>query len=177
VRKTAEVPPAPLPGRLLVATPRLTDPNFARTVVLLLAAGDGGALGIVVNRPGGLEVAEILPQWESLAAEPAAVFVGGPVAPDTAMCLGRFGESWRAISVDEDPATAGVESVRLFAAYAGWGQRQLEAEIEDGGWYVLPATADDVFTSDPETLWRRVLRRQPSRTAWASTAPDDPRQN
>ena len=167
----------PRAGRLLVATPGLTDPTFARTVVLLLAAEDAGALGIVLNRPGGLDVTEILPQWEPLAAEPRAVFVGGPVAPDTAMCLGRSGNSWRAISVEESPDTAGVECVRLFAAYAGWGRQQLEAEIEAGGWYVLPATAEDVFTGEPETLWRRVLRRQNGRAAWASTAPDDPRQN
>jgi putative transcriptional regulator len=105
------------------------------------------------------------------------VFVGGPVAPDTAMCLGRFDNAWRAISVDEDPDTAGVQSVRLFAAYAGWSRRQLEAEIEAGGWYVVEAKADDVFTADPDTLWRDVLRRQNGRAAWASTAPDDPKQN
>ncbi|MGH9115271.1 MAG: YqgE/AlgH family protein [Acidimicrobiales bacterium] len=65
-------------GRLLVANPRLPDPNFDRTVVLLLTYSDEGALGVVLNRPSEMSLAAPLPRWESLAAEPAVVSVGGP---------------------------------------------------------------------------------------------------
>src|SRR4051794_18149659 len=167
----------PAAGRLLVATPGLVDPNFSRTVVLLLAHSDEGALGVVLNRPGGLSVAEVLPPWAPLAALPDQVFVGGPVSPDTALCLGATSDGWRTVDVDEDPTTTDLTCIRLFAAYAGWSREQLDAEIDAGGWYVVNALPGDPFTSSPQDLWRRVLRRQGGRMALASTSPDDPTQN
>src|SRR5512138_2312280 len=79
----------PLTGRLLVATPGLRDPNFERTVVLLVAHEDGGALGVVLNRATEVPVAEVLGPWGALADEPAVVFEGGPVQPEAAICLAR----------------------------------------------------------------------------------------
>lgn len=76
-------------GRLLVANPLLPDPNFDRTVVLLLAHNAEGALGLVLNRPSQMGVAEPLPQWEHLAAEPAVLFLGGPVQHQAVICLAR----------------------------------------------------------------------------------------
>jgi putative transcriptional regulator len=166
-----------LAGRLLIATPGLVDPNFSRSVVLVLAWSTEGALGLVLNRPGGLRVDEVLPRWAHLAAEPGQVFIGGPVQPDTAVCLGATRDGWRTVDVDEDPETTEVRQIRLFAAYAGWSAAQLEAEIRAGGWYVADAHPDDPFTSSPGDLWRRVLRRQRGRVAFASTSPDDPSLN
>src|SRR5579875_792546 len=72
--------PGPLQGKILVASPSLIDPNFSRTVVFMLAHGDQGALGLVLNRPSLTGVASPLPQWEELASGPPLVFVGGPVS-------------------------------------------------------------------------------------------------
>jgi putative transcriptional regulator len=80
-----------LKGRLLVATPNLGDPNFERTVVLILEHGPEGALGVVLNRPSDLDLAEPLPEWARAAAHPPVVFIGGPVAPSAAVCLARLG--------------------------------------------------------------------------------------
>ena len=94
-------------GRLAVATPLLTDPNFDRTVVLLLQSDDeDGALGLVLNRPTGTEVGEVLEAWGDLAGPPPVVFTGGPVQPNAAICLGR--------------ARAGAPAV---AAYSLLGER------------------------------------------------------
>jgi putative transcriptional regulator len=82
--------PGELKGRLLVATPNLGDPNFERTVVLVLEHGDDGALGVVLNRPSDLDLAEPLPEWAGAAAHPPVVFIGGPVAPSAAVCLARL---------------------------------------------------------------------------------------
>ena len=68
----------PLQGKLLVAGHSLLDPNFARTVVLVLAHGEQGSVGLVLNRPTMTLVGSPLPEWEELASEPAVVFVGGP---------------------------------------------------------------------------------------------------
>lgn len=79
-------------GRLLVATPTLLDPHFARTVVLLLQHDDtDGALGVVLSRPSETGLDEVLPAWADVAAAPAVVFGGGPVQPHAAVCLGRLG--------------------------------------------------------------------------------------
>jgi putative transcriptional regulator len=168
------MPMGRLAGKLLLATPGLADPNFARSVILLLAHSDDGALGVVLNHPGGLRVDEILPHWSHLAAAPDQVFIGGPVQPDTALCLGATADGWRTVDVDENPDATDVTRIRLFAAYAGWSAEQLDAEIEAGGWYVVDPQPGDPFTSSPADLWRRVLRRQGGRIALASTSPDDP---
>src|SRR3954464_13149897 len=80
---------ASLVGRLVVAAPVMVDPNFDHTVVLVLEHGREGALGVVLNRPTETDVFEALPRWESLAAEPTVIFVGGPVSPSAAICLAR----------------------------------------------------------------------------------------
>ena len=76
-----------LDGQLLVATPRLLDPNFSRTVILVLNHDDDGALGVVINRPSHLAVAEVLPDWSDVVALPPMVFGGGPVSPDSALAV------------------------------------------------------------------------------------------
>jgi len=162
-------------GKLLVAMPGLEDPNFFRTVVLVLDHTDDGAVGVVLNRPSAASLAEPLPAWAELAAEPAVVFVGGPVQPEAAIGLARqtgesgapdgfsalFGELG---TVDlERPPTAvapTVDRVRVFAGYSGWGPGQLEEELAADGWFVVDADATDVWSSSPREMWRTVLRRQ-----------------
>src|SRR3989442_5701458 len=78
-------------GRLLVATPPLVDPNFDRTVILLLEHGDEGALGIVLNRPSDTVLATVLPEWCDHASAPGVVFSGGPVAPEAVIAFARVG--------------------------------------------------------------------------------------
>lgn len=189
-------------GRLLVANPLLPDPNFDRTVVLLLATHEDGALGLVLNRPSRMDVSEPLPQWEHLAAEPAVLFLGGPVQHQAVICLARNvsstglavaadqqseaddAEDWKevapgvgTIDLDQDPdeVEGRVRQVRMFAGYAGWGAGQLESEIEAGAWWVVDAEPEDAFTLDPGQLWKQVLRRQPFPLAFVSYYPDDPR--
>jgi putative transcriptional regulator len=182
----------PRVGRLLVASPRLADPNFARTVVMILARHPAeGTLGVVLNRPSTTAVDELLPSWGPLAAEPAMVFVGGPVGAQGAIGLARGGsdtpaEGWAPVAgrlgtVDlarhpVDLPTP-VEAVRVFSGHAGWGQGQLEAEIDEGAWVVLDAGPDDVACATPDRLWRAVLRRQGGKLAWLANVPLDPRTN
>jgi len=182
-------------GRLLVATPLLTDPHFHRAVVLVLShEPDEGALGLVLDRPSGTGVAEVLPGWEGLAASPPVVFEGGPVARTSAVCLGaaRPGAPATAAFADlaadpllgtvdldarpEDVADA-LREVRVFAGYAGWSPGQAEAEVDEGAWWVLDALPGDPFSPAPGLLWKQVLRRQGLPLALASTAPDDPSLN
>jgi len=175
----------PISGRLLVASPMLLDPNFARTVVLMLAHGDEGALGLVLNRPSEVDVGQVLPDaWRDVSPEPHVLFVGGPVGSDSVIGLARVrGEGDGFVSmagavgtVDLEKAPdaigEGVEIARVFAGHAGWGPGQLEGELEVPGWIVVDAEPGDAFTTDPDDLWRAVLRRQPGRLAWLANFPD-----
>lgn len=179
-----------LKGRLLVALPVLVDPNFDRTVVLVLEHGDEGALGVVLNRPGDLRLDEPLPSWADVAAPPAVVFVGGPVGAGAAIGLGlvpgapserdgfvQVAGDLGTVDLGSAPLDVGVAEVRVFAGYSGWGPGQLEDEILAGAWLVVDAGPDDALSPDPSTLWRRVLRRQPGRTAWLANLPTDPSVN
>lgn len=179
-------------GMLLVATPALVDPNFADTVVLLLDVDDHGALGVVLNRPSVVRVAEVLADWGEVVAEPEVLFRGGPVSAEGALAVATLRAEddvpvgFRAVEgrlglVDLDTPVelleGSLEGVRIFAGYAGWGAEQLVGEIEEGSWYVVPSQLRDVFRGDPTDLWRDVLRRQPGELAWNSTRPFDPELN
>ena len=183
-------------GRLLVATPLLTEDTFRRTVVQLLQHdAEDGALGVVVNRPSHTPLSEVLPGWALLAPEPVTVFVGGPVQQSAAICLGRIngavsptedeepsyvvvpGAPWLGtIDLDVEAADP-VEEVRVFAGYAGWSPGQLEEEVEEGAWWVCDSLPRDCFTESPKQLWRDVLRRQGMPLALAASYPEDPALN
>lgn len=180
-----------LTGKLLVATPALEDPNFDRAVLLVLDHDEDGALGVILNRASQVRVDAALEQWVELAAEPAVVFGGGPVEPTAVVALGRSTDGFapdgsttvlervRLVDLDADPvlAAADIEHVRVFAGYAGWAPGQLEDEILQGAWFPIDARASDVFTREPDQLWREVLRRQPDDLKLLSTFPEDPSLN
>lgn len=182
----------PATGRLLVAMPSLRDPNFARTVVLLVDHDAEGTLGVVLNRPSSLPLAEHAGAWLDAAAPPERVFIGGPVQPDRGLALAWWlpdvtpHPSVRAVlpraglvDLDDDPRRVGqqVSGLRVFAGYAGWSPNQLAAEILEGAWLVLPAEPADVVHPHPDRLWSDVLARQPGRLALLSRYPEDVRVN
>jgi len=179
--------------RLLVATPMLLDPNFFRTVVFMIEHTDEAALGVVINRPSDATLDDAVPEWSALAAEPPVAFVGGPVQPHEAVIgLGRSrtggepADGWYpllgsvgTVDLGRSPADVRpeVELVRVFAGYAAWGPGQLDSELSQHGWYVVDAEVDDLLTSEPDSLWRRVLRRQGGDLAIAANFPIDPTSN
>ncbi|GAA0429693.1 UPF0301 protein [Acrocarpospora corrugata] len=185
-------------GGLLVATPLLDDPNFRRSVVLVLEHDDdGGTLGVVLNRPSDITVTQVLPVWDALVSGPSVLFEGGPVQTDSALALavvlsGEEPLGWRrlhsgrpavsrlgTVDLDAPPEIlAGeISQMRIFAGYAGWTSGQLENEVREGAWYVVDSEPGDTFHPDPSTLWRSVLRRQPGELAMVATYPDDPKLN
>ena len=175
-----------LRGRLLVAAPPLVDPNFDRTVVLMLEHGESGALGIVLNRPSTTTVQDVFPEWRKLVSPPAVAFAGGPVATDAVIALARLRtppvdgftgvlDDLGTINLANDPLDLGgsLIALRVFAGYAGWAPFQLEAEMEQGAWFDVALQADDPFAAAPDRLWRDVLRRQHGRLSVFSTFPED----
>lgn len=168
----------------------LEDANFWRSVVLILEHTDTGALGLVINRPSPEDSIPGLDEWVRLSAPPTVVFGGGPVDRDALIGLARAAQpsdgfaalpeatmpdGFGTVDLELAPeeVAAHFDGLRIFRGYAGWGAGQLDAELEVGGWIVVPAEPSDVFTDEPDELWRAVLRRQPGRLAWLADCPDD----
>jgi putative transcriptional regulator len=176
-------------GQLLVATPLLGDPHFARAVIYLLEHDGGGTVGVILNRPSHMPVAQILPTWHDAVSGPAVVFGGGPVQPDGALCLGQVelegpgvrpvvdGVATVDLDGDAEDIAGRTSQLRIFAGHAGWAPGQLEEELAEGAWWVVEGSPRDLFSEDPRPLWPRVLRRQPPPLSLVSTYPPDPRLN
>lgn len=178
------------PGTLLIASTDLIEPTFARTVIYIMEHNDAGSLGVVLNRMSQTAVHNLLPQWTDLSASPRALFVGGPVKQDAALCLGvvKLGadisgyEALRPVDgrvvlvdLDADPTELAdvLEGVRVFAGYSGWGEGQLDAELQQDSWLLASALAGDLLAPTTTDLWGSVLRRQPWPTPLLATHPID----
>ncbi|REK23311.1 MAG: DUF179 domain-containing protein [Actinobacteria bacterium] len=169
-------------GRLLVASPLLVEPTFYRTVILLLEDNDEGAFGIILNRASNETVAEHLPEWADLAVEPGLIHVGGPVEPAVGLALAPSHPGVEPVvpglslvDLEQEPVS-GIGSIRVYSGYSGWAPGQLDEELEEGAWYVVPAAPDDPF-DDPNGQWARILKRQPGKLAMVASFPDDPALN
>jgi putative transcriptional regulator len=179
-----------LRGKLLLASPTMMDPNFARSVVLIAEHTEEGAMGLVLNRPAETTVFEAVPDLAWLTTDDANVFVGGPVAETAVIVLAEFDRpdlagalvegdlGFIGADADEpDQLDGAIRRARVFAGHAGWGPGQLEDELAEDAWIVEPPRREEVFTEEPDDLWAAVLRRKGRRYALLSTMPPDPSLN
>ena len=159
---------------LLVAHPGMIDPRFAETVVLVTFPSDAGPMGVILNRPGPLEIRSLWPDRPERQKRDDRIFFGGPVQADGLLFVFRMSPppekaQWvmgdvylsgdgalldRLMAIPEPPVDQ-----RFFAGYAGWAVGQLEYEIEQGGWYVLQADLRVIFEMNALDMWERMLQR------------------
>ena len=177
-----------LAGQLLVASPALVDPNFLRTVILVVEHSEAGTMGLVLNRPTDAVLAEAVPPLADLEDD-SFVHVGGPVQPGTVIVLAEFLEpadaamlvfddiGFFAPEADVAAMRTAAKRFRVYAGYAGWGEGQLESELEEGSWIVEGPRPEDVFSDEPEQVWSRVLRRKGGQYALLALMPLDPSVN
>jgi putative transcriptional regulator len=171
-----------LRGQLLIAAPSLFD-YFRRTVVLVIEHTPEGAMGVVLNRESDTRVADAVPQLAELADEDDLVRIGGPVAPQSVVALGEFGdlsEAGMAVvgqlgTLDPESANASLGRMRVYAGYAGWSAGQLDGELEQDAWLVAPAQEEDPFSE--VDIWSRALERRGGEYRLLATMPPDPSQN
>ncbi len=178
-------------GKLLVSVPDIGDDNFDQSVIFMVEHDEAGAVGLVLNRPSETEVGEHLPRLVDSVVSPAVFFIGGPVSVGGLLALGRRGLDADLVNAHSvagplvivDPEALvndnvlGVEAVRLYTGYSGWGPGQLDAELASGVWNVVSAMPDDVLCSNPDDLWRSVMKRQGGRLASQSLFPQNPHAN
>jgi putative transcriptional regulator len=187
-------------GSILIASPGLSDPNFLRTVVLVTEHNPDGAFGVVLNRKGKHAVAEL---WKGLTEEPtdcpAPTYLGGPVQPGAVFLLHRREDLaggtepvlpglylggdvellGKLIASDKSLRDEGREEeiFRVYCGYSGWGKGQLDRELKAGGWIVLPASTEFIFSTPPERLWQRTMEEVGGPYKFFSLMPQDPEMN
>lgn len=154
-------------GSLLIASPSLSDPNFTHTVLFILEHGQSGTIGLVLNRPTDVLLAEVLQDLPALKQTNHRLFGGGPVGRTQLVLLFRL----KQFLPDARHITNGIyvgtpmvlerviaglkpnEAFRAFAGFAGWAPGQLESEMREGSWGVLSSSTFDIFDKNPETFW------------------------
>jgi putative transcriptional regulator len=161
-------------GAFLVASPSLADPNFRHTVLLIVEHGARGTLGVIVNRSTEVSLSQVLPDLTVLKGTGYRLFQGGPVASAHLVLLFRLQEPpsdvrsvFGGVYVGGTPALLEriitqpkpTEAFRVFAGHAGWAPGQLDFEMRQGSWGVLPPGSFDIFDKDPATLWPDSLAR------------------
>jgi len=167
------------PGKLLVATKDLGDPNFAESVILIVKHdSEDGTLGLIINRRTTVPLARVFEEIKGAKSDP--IYVGGPVETTGAQALLRsarkpekaehvFGDIYATGDKDliEKCIGDGTEPTRfrVYIGYGGWASGQLEHEMELGSWSVIRATVDFVFDADPDSLWTRLRQKADMRVA------------
>ncbi|MEO1477117.1 MAG: YqgE/AlgH family protein [Bacteroidota bacterium] len=177
------------PGTILIAEPALRDSNFRRTVILLCEHSTDGSFGLILNRPTGHHLSDVLDMPLGFDAE---LYQGGPVQLDTLHFLHPYGRAIHgALPIidgiwwggDFDDTVGQIQSARLdpgrlrfFAGYAGWAPDQLDEEVIQDGWVVRPGHPRFVYDSDTQ-LWRELVMALGGEYRLLANFPDDPSLN
>lgn len=166
-----------LRGRCLVSALHLRDPNFFKTIVLMIEHGDHGAMGLVINRPSTIAVSNALVKHFELPDADDLVYIGGPVEPAALLVLhnaedlaGEEREILPGVFIGSSPES--FEEVvrriaiqdeglkyRIYSGCAGWAPGQLEQELARGDWHVVTPSYQAPFDDDPYGLYPRLLQQ------------------
>jgi putative transcriptional regulator len=159
-------------GHLLVAHRGMEDPNFAETVILLVEYDERGALGLIINRPTEVPLAQVFAGMEGVEKRADTVYVGGPVAQARMFFLFQANsppQESRHVSGDiyASPSLVMLQEVmadakrplRVYAGYAGWAPGQLDHEVARKDWYVVPADAKTIFDKAASDIWPELIQR------------------
>jgi putative transcriptional regulator len=168
-------------GSLLVASRDLGDPNFAKTVILLVHYNEGqGAVGLVLNKRSDVPISRVFHDLKEASGRNDPVYVGGPVELNSVLGLLKaagkpegadrvFGDVYLIANKDLLTRTlassAEATAFHAYIGYAGWGAGQLEHEVEQGAWHIMHADAGTVFHADPDSIWPRLIRRTETQIA------------
>lgn len=181
----------PQKGSLIVSEPFMMDPNFKRSVVLLTEYEKAGAVGFVLNQRSNLLLQDLIadcPQADF------PVFMGGPIANDTLhfvhSCYDKlnsgieimdgvfWGGNFEALQIMLNTDQISNDEIKFFIGYSGWGDGQLELELEQNSWLVTNRfNSEVIFVEDEENLWREVVIGLGPKYAHIANFPENPQWN
>ena len=164
----------PVAGMFLVAKRSLGGSHFGQSVVYLVDHGEGGTLGLIVNRPSDVNLSEVIPDFEDKEAPAHALYYGGPVGLPVILMLVRSKSATGSMKhvvddvyissdrqiLDEMLAAKKPDSeLRFYIGYSGWAAGQLDFELVRGDWHVVAADTDSIFSDETGSLWHRLIER------------------
>ncbi len=179
-------------GIFLIADPKLRDPNFSQTVILLCEHNNQGSLGVVVNRPTTLRLSDAIPNLNDHCSTTDVIYAGGPVQQDHIMTLYRAEEQipeskhvaagmylGGSLAILENmlASVSSTNSIRAYVGYAGWSSNQLESELEESSWKLVPADQKFVFDMEPTKVWATLLASLGKSYSIYENMPPDPTMN
>jgi putative transcriptional regulator len=161
-------------GKFLVAGRKLQDPNFSKTVLLLIRYGQDGAAGLVINRPSTVKVSTVIPEIKESDHRQETFYLGGPVEPNKVLLLLKTKKPPdESIQVFDNVYISSSrkellrliensnknEKFRIYAGYAGWAPKQLESECDRGDWYIIAADTQTLFDKKSSEIWPALIHR------------------
>jgi putative AlgH/UPF0301 family transcriptional regulator len=167
-------------AKLLVASRDLADPNFVKTVILLVHDDGDKVLGLILNRRTDVQLSAALPALKAAKGRADRMYSGGPVDATNVFAMIEspakvegaprvFDDVYliltRALLEQNIAARRDAGVFHIYLGYAGWTGDQLKREVELGAWFVFPADAATVFDTDPDTLWSRMIRKTEQKMA------------
>jgi putative transcriptional regulator len=180
----------PEKGKILISEPFLNDPNFKRTIILLAEHTEEGSVGFVLNKPTEVKISQMIndfPEFDSL------VYYGGPVQLNTLQFIYRgenvidgsieimpglfWGGSFDILKTLIKSNSVSPADFRFFIGYSGWGEGQIDDELELNSWIVAEATIENIFSEEPDKLWREVLKKMGKKFAILASFPENPSVN
>lgn len=178
-------------GQLLISEPFVGDENFERTVILICENNDQGTVGFILNKPTNLILEDVMEDMEGMKLP---LFVGGPVEQNSLHFIYRnqlagleetnciqgslyWGGDFDQLRDMLDDGRAKENDIRFFVGYSGWSPEQLKDEFTNKSWFIGELSADEIFDTDPDDLWRSVLRKKGGKYKMYSNYPIDPRLN
>lgn len=180
----------PSKGKILISEPFLQDPNFKRSIILLVEHNTEGSVGFILNKPTDLKLNETIndfPEFDS------PVYFGGPVQVNSLQFIHRAGDiiegsiritdglywggDFEVLKLLVETKQVEPSDFRFFIGYSGWGSSQLGEEMKLNSWLVAPSKIDDIFSDDPDKLWRDVLKGMGKKFAILASFPEDPSVN
>lgn len=176
-------------GKLLIAQPFLADNTFSRSVIFLCEHSDEGALGFLLNQPTNVNINDVLPEFP---APELPINHGGPVQLDTLHIIHRspgvlggtevkngifWGASLDGLQLFLNSDAYNAAALRLYVGYSGWSPGQLEDELKEGSWLVTDTSADMIFDTDPENVWRSAIYSLGRKYRYLAGLPVDPNLN
>ena len=165
---------SPSKGVFLVADPKIVDPTFKKTIVLLLQYGEEGTVGLIINRPTSVPLSKILPEVDVQRQPVGTLYDGGPVDRKTLTLLYRsrlspsgahpifadvYASQAARVLAEQLRISGAKQGFRLYAGYAGWGAGQLRREMKRGDWHLVKANAVSLYERPAKRIWQEMFNR------------------
>lgn len=181
---------APSAGKILISEPFMLDPQFRRSVVLLVEHAEQGTVGFVLNQETEVTIPDIIPGFPMFDAR---ICIGGPVQTDTLHFIHKIPHLVEGgVEVEEGVYWGGdfeqlrehiaqgkvmLEDVMFFLGYSGWSPDQLIEEIESNAWIVSLTKSNDIFGADHDDLWKNAVKKLGNKYAHIANFPENPMWN